>query len=127
MGAWKTLKSPGKSEQRNVATRSDRVRKPFNKWVKDLKNKAEKRRGDVFSYGVVSHYRVLPRYFLKHFNTKGQYQNKNIRYVLRSYLKAFMKGFVLVYRIHTDDKTTLLRLFFDFISLCFPKNKVRFG
>ena len=100
------------------------VRKPYKKWFKKLSNKLGiGQRSDARTATIARHAKKIPDAFLKYIGSKSQYKSQDIRKVMRSYLKAFFKCFIPVFKL--EDYPEKGTLFIEFILLCFPETKVR--
>jgi hypothetical protein len=99
------------------------VQRPFRHWFHNLCKKLEThQRSDARTATIARHAKKIPDAFLKYIGSKSQYKSKDIRKVMRSYLKAFFKCFVPVFEL--ENYSNKRELFIEFIILCFPETKV---
>ena len=94
---------------------------------KGLLNKVKsKQRSDARTASICRHLAKLPDHFLKALGSKCRYKSSDVSEVLSSYVKAFV-GFIRFYEVTVEKvgEDYLIQMFFDFIVLKFPENKVR--
>lgn len=95
----------------------------LNSWEKELDRRMGKEQRSDAQFATVGRYiKKLPDIFLKYIGSKCQYKSKEIRVVLRTYLKSFLKGFYRMFSCPPHIK--LKDLFLDYIILWFPDTKV---
>lgn len=90
---------------------------------KNCKNRLKRSQRSDASFASISRYiKKIPDIFLKYIGSKCQYKSRDIRVVVRSYLKSFLDGFIKIFKCpqHID----LIEYFIDYIILCYPETKV---
>jgi hypothetical protein len=88
----------------------------LNNWERELDRRMGKMQRSDAQFATVGRYiKKLPDIFLKYIGSKCQYKSKDIRVVLRTYLKSFLKGFYGMFSC--PDHITLEDLFLDYIIL----------
>lgn len=99
------------------------VQEPYQVWFNNLCKKLENnQRSDARTATIARYAKKIPDAFLKYIGSKSQYKSKDIRKVMRSYLKAFFKCFIPVFGL--ESYVGKGKLFIEFIVLCFPETKV---
>jgi hypothetical protein len=95
--------------------------------TKGLVNKVKgEQRSDARTASICRHLAKIPDHFLKALGSKCRYKSSDVSEVLSSYVKAFV-GFIRFYKVTVEEvgEDYLTSMFFDFISLKFPENKVK--
>lgn len=96
----------------------------FKAWEQELIRRLNRdQRSDAFFASVGRFMKKIPDIFLKYIGSKCQYKAKDIRIVLRSYLKSFLNGFIVVFPI--PEKYDKVDVFWDYCILAFPDSKVK--
>jgi hypothetical protein len=91
--------------------------------VEKVKNN---QRSDARTASICRHLAKIPDHFLKALGSKCRFKSNLVPEVLSSYIKAYI-GFIDFYEV-TEEKVGrdyLIKMFFDFICLKFPDNKVK--
>mmetsp|Transcript_16524 Transcript_16524/g.19097 ORF Transcript_16524/g.19097 Transcript_16524/m.19097 type:complete len:185 (+) Transcript_16524:348-902(+) len=87
----------------------------LNKWERELAVRLKRdQRSDALFASVGRYIKKIPDIFLKYIGSKCQFKSKDIRVVLKAYLKCFLKGFLVMFPKHENNYEDL---FFDFILL----------
>lgn len=96
----------------------------FKAWEEELIRRLNRdQRSDAFFASVGRFMKKIPDIFLKYIGSKCQYKAKDIRIVLKSYLRSFLNGFIVVFPISEEyDK---LDVFCDYCILAFPDSKIK--
>lgn len=95
----------------------------LQKWEDDLVKKMRKdQRIDALFASVSRFFKKIPDVFLKYIGSRCQFKSRDIWSVLRSYLKSFLKGYLVIFSC--EEGTNLSELFLDYVCLCFPTTKV---
>ena len=89
----------------------------------DLKISEKSQRSDARTATINRHVKKFSDKFLKHIGSKCKYKSKHIEEVMQSYLKAFYLGFCPFFQIIGKDE--MREMFYHFIVLCFPEQKVK--
>ena len=98
------------------------------KWESELISRLKRdQRSDAFFASVGRYIKKIPDLFLKYIGSKCQYKSRNIRTVLRSYLKCFMSGFLPMFPLPDKSQNFkgFINVFLDFCILSFPDAKIR--
>ena len=81
-------------------------------WEKQLKGRLRRdQRSDALFASVGRYIKKIPDLFLKYIGSKCQYKSKWIETVLKTYLKWFLTGFLVMFSNHNDD---IVELFYDY-------------
>mmetsp|Transcript_808 Transcript_808/g.678 ORF Transcript_808/g.678 Transcript_808/m.678 type:complete len:172 (+) Transcript_808:470-985(+) len=92
-------------------------------WEKELRKRLKRdQRSDAFFASVGRYIKKIPDLFLKYIGSKCQYKSRDIRIVLRSYLRCFLQGFLTMFPL--PDSMDFLNVFLDFCILSFPDSKI---
>jgi hypothetical protein len=93
-------------------------------WENELMRRLNRdQRSDAFFASVGRYIKKIPDVFLKYIGSKCQYKAKDIRIVLRSYLKSFLCGFIVLFP--TPEGYDQVDVFCDYCILAFPDSKVQ--
>lgn len=95
-------------------------------WEKELIRRLSRdQRSDAFFASAGRYIKKIPDIFLKYIGSKCQYKSRDMRVVLRSYLKTFITGFLPMFPLCSRDNNLrgFLDIFLDFCMLSFPDAK----
>lgn len=93
-------------------------------WETELAGRLRRdQRSDAMFASVGRFVKKIPDILLKYIGSRCQFKSKKITTVLKSYLKPFTKGFLVMFPV--PEHEDLVNLFLDFTLLCFPESKVR--
>lgn len=118
-------KSRGRPETK-IDMSKQALKKLIDKIAQDLvkKMKEKNQRSDARTATICRHIAKIPDHFLKELGSKCRFKSNDLSEFLSSYLKSFV-GFLNYYNVSKQsDPVYIQRLFFDFIMLRFPENKV---
>lgn len=92
-------------------------------WERELQNRLKRDQRSDASFASISRYiKKIPDIFLKYIGSKCQYKSREIRVVVKSYLRSFLDGFIKIFKCPSN--VPQIEYFIDYIILCFPEAKV---
>ncbi|CAI2373989.1 unnamed protein product [Moneuplotes crassus] len=107
-------------------TRIPALKNVMEEWeIELIKRLTRDQRSDAFFASVGRYIKKIPDLFLKYIGSKCQYKSRDMKVVLRSYLRCFISGFLPLFPLCKRDNCLkgFIDIFCDFCNLSFPDAK----